>query len=59
MIHNLISLSTIVGLFFISDEILELKEKGKVFKIKDKETNHNYEIGVDIYNEKTNLKEVN
>ena len=29
MIHNLISLSSIVGLFFVTDEILEMKDKGK------------------------------
>ena len=58
MIHNLISLSTIVGLIFISDEILELKENGKVVKFV-KNGNNNIEIGVDIYNEKAKLKEVN
>jgi hypothetical protein len=63
MIHNLISLASIVGLFFISDEILEIKDnKGKKWgfdKNKESKGNENYEIGVDIYNEKTKLKEVN
>ena len=54
MFHNLISLSNIVGLFFISDEILEIKDRGN-----KKDKNKNFEIDVDIYNEKTKLKEVN
>ena len=59
MMHNLISLSSIVGLFFVTDEILEMKDKGKKIKTEKKDENKNYEIGVDIYNEKTKLKEVN
>ena len=59
MIHNLISLSSIVGLFFVTDELLEMKDKGKKIKTEKKDENKNYEIGVDIYNEKTKLKEVN
>lgn len=59
MIHNLISLSSIVGLFFVSDEIMEKKDKGKKIISEKKNENKNFGIGVDIYNEKTEWKEVN
>ena len=55
LVHNLISLSSMVGLFFITDELLEMKENGRAVSLR----NNNIEIGVDIYNEKTKLKEAN
>ena len=55
LVHNLISLSSMVGLLFITDELLELKENGRAFSL----SNNNIEIGVDIYNEKTKLKVAN
>ena len=59
-VHNIISLSTMVGILFITDELLEMKNIGKIFNFKkNKNTNNNMEIGVDIYNENTKLKEVN
>ena len=62
LIHNLISLSAVVGLVFITDELLEMQEIGKILNLKKNKSDkneHNFEIGVDIYNEKTKLKEVN
>ena len=59
-VHNIISLFTMVGILFITDELLEMKNIGKIFnRKKNKNTNNNMEIGVDIYNENTKLKEVN
>ena len=55
LVHNLISLSSMVGLLFITDELLEMKENGRAVSL----SNNNIEIGVDIYNEKTKLKEAN
>ena len=58
MMHNLISLSSIIGLFFISDEILEIKDhKRKNLKLDKNKDKNNYEIEVDVYNEKAKLKE--
>jgi len=61
LVHNLISLSTVVGLVFITDELLEMKDIGKILDLKKNKIKYenNIEIGVDIYNEKTKLKEVN
>ena len=55
LVHNLISLFSMVGLLFITDELLEMKENGRAVSL----SNNNIEIGVDIYNEKTKLKEAN
>ena len=61
LVHNLISLASMVGLFFITDDLLETKENGKINNSKEnKNLNIDHkEIGVDIYNEKTKLKEAN
>jgi predicted MFS family arabinose efflux permease len=61
LVHNLISLASMVGLFFITDDLLEMKENGKINNLKEnKNLNIDHkEIGVDIYNEKTKLKEAN
>ena len=59
LVHNLISLASMIGLLFITDELLEMKENGKVFNYNKNRSNNNIEIGVDIYNEKTKLKESN
>ena len=61
LVHNLISLSAVVGLVFITDELLEMKDIGKILDLKKNKikNENNIEIGVDIYNEKTKLKEVN
>ena len=59
LVHNLISLASMIGLLFITDELLEMKENRKVFNYNKNRSNNNIEIGVDIYNEKTKLKESN
>ena len=60
LIHNLISLTNIIGVFFISDEILEIKDnKTKNLDIGRNNEKKNYEVEVDVYNEKAKLKEVN
>ena len=53
--HNIISLLPLLGLLLIDDEILSLKGNKKIFNNKDKQV----EIDVDIFNEKTTLKEIN
>ena len=61
LVHNLISLASMVGLFFITDDLLEMKENGKMNNSKENKNLiiDNKEIGIDIYNEKTKLKEAN
>ena len=64
--HNLISIFSVVGLFALSDDIIQMKGNKKFinlnFKNNKREStinNKNVEIGVDIYNEKSKLKEYN
>ena len=57
-VNNIISLFSIFGLFLIDDELLSLRANKKLFNFKKKQ-NKDFEIEVDIFNEKTSLKEIN
>ena len=57
-VHNIISLSSLLGLYLIDDDLLSLKGNKKIFNYKKYITN-SIETDVDIYNEKMKLKENN
>ena len=58
LMHNIISLFMMSGLLLLNDDILEMKGNKKLIEFKKNEKN-NIEVDVDIYNEKTKLKETN
>ena len=59
-INNIISLLSLLGLLIIDEELLSNRGNKKIFKCNFKKNQiNNKEIDVDIYNEKTSLKEIN
>ena len=56
-VHNVISLFSLFGLFLIDDDLLALRGNKKIFDF-NRNRRQNLEIEVDIFNEKTSLKEI-
>ena len=56
-VHNVISLFSLFGLFLIDDDLLALRGNKKIFDF-NRNKRQNVEIEVDIFNEKTSLKEI-